>query len=75
MYVFFLFIFTATPQPDISPSAKEVEPPGTVKVTWKDAREQRPIEVEYTILYRKDGDKKNKVKSLCLCSHSMMAVK
>lgn len=73
MYLFFLFI--ATPQPDISPSAKEVEPPGTVKLTWKDAREQRPIEVEYTILYHKDGDKENKVKSLYLCSHSMIILK
>lgn len=60
----FFFLFLATPQPDIFPSAKEVSPLGTVKLSWKDARQfKQPIEVEYTILYHKDGDRQNKVKA------------
>ena len=51
----------ATPQPADFLAVKEVTPPGTVKVTWEDARRGRRIEVEYTILYHKDGDSQNKV--------------
>lgn len=49
-----------TPRPAVFLTAEEVTPPGTVKISWEDARRGRLIEVEYTILYHKDGDSQNK---------------
>lgn len=56
----YCFSHLATPRPAVFLTAEEVTPPGTVKVSWEDARRGRPIEVEYTILYHKDGDSQNK---------------
>lgn len=60
----YCFSHLATPRPAVFLTAEEVTPPGTVKVSWEDARRGRPIEVEYTILYHKDGDSQNKVTTL-----------
>ena len=66
------FSHLATPQPAVFLAAKEVTPPGTVKVSWEDVRQGRLIEVEYTILYHKDGENQNQVKTtlvhVCTCS-------
>jgi len=44
-----------------------------VKVSWEDARRGRLIEVEYTVLYNKDVDNHNEVKTLLVdvCTYSL----
>ena len=67
------FSHLATPRPAVFLAAEELITPGTVKVSWEDARRGRVIEVEYTILYHKDGDSQNKVRSLLLIVHVLAA--
>lgn len=51
-----------TPSPGVFLGVWEVRVPGTVKLSWKDAKTFKPpdLRVEYTILYHREGDRSNK---------------
>ena len=57
-------MYSATPLPTAFLDAREVPPPVTVKLSWKDSGmfKNPALLVKYTIIYHREGDSYNQVK-------------